>query len=130
MIQPVNARLRRGTVGTNVRESLGVKHYESAVRRTSKWERCVKELVNNNQTLERPSKVKKQILTSSWHHCCFLCSVDGPVKLSTRGVGTGTPAVTAPGAFAFKPRGNRNFRPPYVWITILFDHVVSHFKFV
>ena len=71
--QPANARLRRGTVGTHVRESSRVKRCESAVRRTSKRERCVKELVNNNHTLERPSKVKKN---SHIHHRCFLCSVD------------------------------------------------------
>ena len=68
------------------------------------------------------------------HYCCFLCSVDWPeaVKISTSGVGTGTPAVTAPGAFTFKLRENRNFGPPesYVWIKLLFDHVVSHFEFV
>ena len=37
--------LRRGIVGTNVRASSRVKHCESAVRRTSKQERCVKTLV-------------------------------------------------------------------------------------
>ena len=128
MFQLVSARLRQGTVGTNVREWSRVKHSESAVRRTSKRERCVKELVNNNQTLEWPSKVK--IRNPHIHHRCFLCSVGGPVKISTSGVGAGTQAVTAPEAFAFKLRKNRNFGPPYVWITLLFDHVVSHFEFV
>ena len=37
--------LRRGIVGTNVRASLRVKHCESAVRRNSKQERCVRTLV-------------------------------------------------------------------------------------
>ena len=43
------------------------------------------------------------------HHRCFLCSVDGLVKISTSGVGAGTQAVTALGAFAYKPRKNCNF---------------------
>ena len=37
--------LHRGIVGTNVRASSRVKHCESAVRRTSKQERCVKALL-------------------------------------------------------------------------------------
>ena len=59
-----DARLRRGTVGTNIRESSRVKYCESVVRRTSKRERCNKELVNNNHTLQRPSKVKRKSLHS------------------------------------------------------------------
>ena len=121
---------RRGTVGSNVRESSRVKHCESAVRKTSKRECCVKELVNNNHTFERLLKVKKK--NPHIHHRCFLCSVNGPVKIFTSGVGAGAQAVTstAPGAFAFKPRENRNFGPPYVWIALLFDHVVSQFEFI
>ena len=46
-------------------------------------------------------KVKKN---SHRHHRCFLCSVAGPVKISTSGVAAGRQVVTAPGAFAFKPR--------------------------
>ena len=37
--------LRRGIVGTNVRASSRVKHCESAVRRNSKQEHCVKTFV-------------------------------------------------------------------------------------
>ena len=48
-------------------------------------------------------------LHQSLHHRCFLCSVDGPVKISTSGVPAGTQVVTALGAFAFKSRENRNF---------------------
>ena len=86
-------------VGTNVGESKRVKHFESAVRRTSKRERCVKELVNNHHTLERTSKVKKN---PHLHHRSFFSSVGGPLKTSTCGVGAGAQAVTAPGAFDFR----------------------------
>ena len=62
---------------------------------------------NNNQTLERPSKLKK---SSSSPSLLFVFSgYRWPVKISTSGVAAGTQAVTAPGAFAFKPRENRNF---------------------
>ena len=129
MFQPVSAHLRRGTVGTNVRES-GVKHCESAVRRTSKRERCVKELVNNNHTLERPSKVKKRnshiipapsllLVFSRW-----ACKTFDEWRRSRNTSSDGA------GRFRFQTARNRNFQPPYVWITLLFDHVVSHFEFV
>ena len=39
--------------GYDCTRSSRVKHCESAVRRTSKRESCVKELGNNNHTLER-----------------------------------------------------------------------------
>ena len=41
----VNTRLCRGIIGTNIPASSRVKHCESAVRRTSKQERCIKTLV-------------------------------------------------------------------------------------
>ena len=50
---------------------------------------------------------KKKIVIFTILASCV--SVDGLVKISTSGVGAGTQAVTAPGAFAFKPRKNRNF---------------------
>ena len=122
-------RPSRGTVDTNVRGSLRVKHCKSAVRRTSKRERCVKTLGKKQSYTWKTLEAQKQ--NPHIHHHCFLCSVDdGPVKISTSGVGAGTQAVTVPGAFAFKPRENRNIGPSYVGITLLFDHLVSHFEFV
>ena len=82
---------------------------------------------NNNHTLERPSKIKKN---PHRHHRCFLSSVDRPVKSSTSGVAAGTQAVTAPGAFAFRGSKTVTLAPSYVWIPLLFDHVVFHFEFV
>ena len=60
--------------------------------------------------LKDPSKVKKN---PQLHHRCFLCLGDGAVEISTSGVGAGAQAVTAPGAFPFKPRENHNLVPPY-----------------
>ena len=105
--------LRRGIVGTNVRVSLRVKHCESAVRRNPKLERCVRTLVkiNNNHTLERPSKVKKIIIVT--FPIVASCASRGRRACKNfderRRSGPGTQAVTAPGAFAFNPHENLNF---------------------
>ena len=68
----VNARLRRGIVGMNVRASSRVKHSEPAVRRTSKQERRVRMLVKHQSNTWETLEGKNPYL----HHCCFLCSVD------------------------------------------------------
>ena len=92
--------LRRGIVGTNVRVSLRVKHCESAVRRTSKQERCVKTLVKyNNHTLDRTRRKKKN---RHLHHRCFLCSGRRACKNFDERCQSGNTSSDGTGRFRFQ----------------------------
>ena len=97
-----NIRLCRGIVGTNVQASSRVKHCESAVGRTSTQERCVQNVgKNNNNTLKRPSKIKKEILTFTIAASCvtgWACKNFDEAALAQQG----THVQTADGAGHFQ----------------------------
>ena len=115
--------LRRGIVGTNVRASLRV----SCQEKSQAGALCQNVGKITIIHLNDPRSKKKKIVTFPIVASCASRGRRACKNFEERrrsGPGTQKKTVTAPGAFAFKPRENLNFGA-IICLALLFDHVVS-----